>query len=119
MADKSGPGILWLWAGIGVGAVVGATLGVLYAPKSGRETRHAIVSTAEQGTKAVRERARQYREQAEHAVKRGRDSVSQRADRIRAAVEAGRKAYREAISTLEPEAAGEPKVEKAIGTSAV
>jgi len=105
MANDSSPNILWFWAGIGMGAALGAVLGILYAPKSGRETRQAIASTAEQGTKAVRERARRYREQAEQAVKNGRECMTQRADKIRAAVEAGRKAYREATSTQAPEAA--------------
>jgi len=36
----------WFLAGLGVGAVVG----ILYAPKSGRETREDIANSAREGT---------------------------------------------------------------------
>jgi gas vesicle protein len=100
MADDTGNGMLWFLAGLGLGAA----LGVLYAPKSGRETRDAILSATEEGTEAVRDRARQYREQAEQAVSRGREYINQQTEQIRSAVDAGKQAYREATSApAEPE----------------
>ena len=99
MADETGNGILWFLAGLGVGAA----LGVLYAPKSGQETRDAILNAAEEGGDAVRERARHYREQAEDAMHRGREYVNQQTDQIRSAFEAGRQAYREATAAPAPE----------------
>jgi gas vesicle protein len=99
MADECGSGILWFLAGLGLGAA----LGVLYAPKAGREIRDAILTAAEESGATVKERARQYRGQAQEAVNRGRDYVSQQKDQIRSAFEAGREAYREATSTPEPE----------------
>jgi gas vesicle protein len=104
MSDDSGNGILWFLAGLGVGAA----LGVLYAPKSGGETRDAILSAAEEGTDAMREHARRYRDQAEQAVNRGREYVNQQTDQIRSAFEAGRQAYREATTTPGSEG-GAPK----------
>ena len=104
MADENGSGILWFLAGLGLGAA----LGVLYAPKSGRETRDAILSAAEESTETVRDRARQYREQAQDMMGRGREYVEQQKDQIRSAFEAGRQAYREATSGPEPEG-GTPK----------
>jgi gas vesicle protein len=104
MADDSGNGILWFLAGLGVGAA----LGVLYAPKSGQETREAILSAAEEGTDAVRDHARRYRDQAEQAVHKGREYVGQQTDQLRSAFEAGRQAYREATATPAPEG-GSPK----------
>ena len=104
MADENGSGILWFLAGLGLGAA----LGVLYAPKSGRETRDAILSAAEESTDTVRDRARQYREQAQDMMNRGREYVEQQKDQIRSAFEAGRHAYREATSEPEPEG-GTPK----------
>lgn len=97
MSDESSNGILWFLAGLGVGAA----LGVLYAPKSGRETREAILNAAEEGRDVVRDRARQYRDQASEWVERGKDAVSSQKDQFRSAFEAGRQAYREA--TAEPE----------------
>lgn len=102
MADDSSNGILWFLAGLGVGAA----LGVLYAPKSGRETREALLSAAEEGQEAVRERARQYREQAQGWYEKGKDTVAQQKEQFRSAFEAGRQAYREAT---EPATEGTPK----------
>jgi gas vesicle protein len=97
MADDSSNGFLWFLAGLGIGAAVG----VLYAPKAGRETREDILRAAEDGRELVRDRARQYRNQAGEWVDRGKDVVSQQKEQFRSAFEAGRQAYREA--TTEPE----------------
>jgi gas vesicle protein len=108
----------WFVAGLGLGAL----LGVLYAPKSGRETREEIISYAKEGTEYVRVRAREAADQAgtlvgrgkaqateyvqrgrevveqgraqwEDFVDKGRDFVSDQSTRVAAAVEAGRQAY--------------------------
>ena len=94
MADQccSGNGILWFLAGLGVGAAVG----VLYAPKSGRETRESILTAAEESREVVQERARKYKEQAQEWADRGKDVIAQQKDNIRSAFEAGRQAYRDA-----------------------
>ncbi len=101
MADDSSNGLLWFLAGLGVGAA----LGVLYAPKSGRETREAIMNAADEGREAMRERAKQYRDQAQQWYDKGREAVSQQKDQFRNAFEAGRQAYREATEAPE----GTPK----------
>lgn len=96
MADEScgcnGGGILWFLAGLGIGAAVG----VLYAPKAGKEIRDSILTAAEEGRDVVQERARKYREQAQEWADRGKDVISQQKDNIRSAFEAGRQAYRDA-----------------------
>ena len=95
MSDENGGGgILWFLAGLGIGAA----LGVLYAPKSGKETRDDIARYAQDGTDQVKQRAKQYREQANQWVEKGKDVVTQQKDQIRSAVEAGKQAYREATS---------------------
>src|SRR5512142_783670 len=96
MADKNGNSFLWFLLGLGVGAAVG----VLYAPRSGRETREAILKGAEEGTEKIKEKARQAREQASEWVEKGRDMLRQQKEQFRSAVEAGRQAYR---STTEGE----------------
>jgi gas vesicle protein len=92
MSDRNGSGVLWFLAGLGIGAAVG----ILYAPRSGNETREAILSRAEEGREYMRTRARQAREQANDWVDRGRDVLSQQKDQIRSAFEAGKQAYHEA-----------------------
>jgi gas vesicle protein len=75
---------------------VGAAVGVLYAPKSGRETRESILTAAEESREVVQERARKYKEQAQEWADRGKDVIAQQKDNIRSAFEAGRQAYRDA-----------------------
>jgi len=116
--ENQSASIGWFVAGLGIGAL----LGVLYAPKSGRETREDLISSAKDGTEYVRVRARdvvdqagnlvgrgkvhaseyvqkgrevveQGRAQWEEFVDKGRDFVSDQSNRVAAAVEAGKQAY--------------------------
>jgi gas vesicle protein len=93
MADDSSS-FGWFLAGVGLGALVG----VLYAPKSGSETRDALRARAEEGRDYVRDRAREAKREAADWADRGRDAVNQQKDQFRAAYEAGRQAYQEATN---------------------
>src|SRR5271155_1189691 len=84
----------WFLAGVGLGGRVG----VLYAPRSGSETRDVLRARAEEGRDYVRGRAREARDQASGWVDRGREVVNQQKDQSRAAYEAGRQAYQEATT---------------------
>jgi len=106
--DSKGQGLVWLLAGLGIGALVG----VLYAPKSGRETREDIAHGAREGTEYLRTRTKQAVEQVGTLVdkgkaqvseylERGRTLVGDQSNRVAAAVEAGREAYRTAESSGE------------------
>ena len=94
MADNDGGGILWFLAWLGIGAA----LGILYAPKTGEESRQQIRDAAEQGRDVVKQRARQAREQAGTWADKGRDYLNSQKDQIRSAYEAGRQAYQEATT---------------------
>lgn len=100
MSDRDGNSFVWFLAGLGVGALVG----VLYAPRSGSETREVLRARAEEGRDYVRSRAREARDQASQWVDKGKEVVGQQKEQFRAAYEAGRQAYRE--TTTE---AGAPK----------
>jgi gas vesicle protein len=91
MSDRDGNSFVWFLAGLGLGALAG----VLYAPRSGTETREALRARAEEGRDYVRSRAREAREQAAQWADRGRDVVNQQKEQFRAAYEAGRQAYQE------------------------
>ncbi|MFI5113918.1 MAG: YtxH domain-containing protein [Terriglobales bacterium] len=91
MSDRNGNSFLWFLAGLGVGALVG----VLYAPRSGEETREALRSKAEEGQERVRSQARRAREQAGDWIDRGRDVLNQQKEQFRNAYDAGRQAYKE------------------------
>jgi gas vesicle protein len=96
MADNDSNSFVWFLAGLGLGALAG----VLYAPRSGSETREVLRARAEEGRDYVRNRAREARDQASQWADKGRDVVNQQKDQFRAAYEAGRQAYHEA--TTEP-----------------
>ncbi len=98
MADRDGNSFLWFLAGLGIGAIAG----VLYAPRSGEETREALRSKAEEGTEYVRDRAKQAREQAAQWADVGRDVVTKQKEQFRSAYEAGRQAYQEATKPETP-----------------
>jgi len=91
MADRDGNSFVWFLAGLGIGAVVG----VLYAPRSGEETREVLLSKAQEGRERVRQHTQKAREQAEDWMERGRDTVVQQKEQLRSAIEAGRQKYRE------------------------
>ncbi|MFZ0951444.1 MAG: YtxH domain-containing protein [Candidatus Sulfotelmatobacter sp.] len=94
MSDRESNSFVWFLAGLGLGALVG----VLYAPRSGSETRDVLRSRAEEGREYMRTRARDARSQASEWVDRGRDVVNQQKEQFRAAYEAGRQAYQEATT---------------------
>jgi len=87
--DNNGFG--WFLAGLGLGALVG----VLYAPKSGRETRQSLIDAAEEGRDFVVTKGRQAREQAGQYTERGKEVLASQKEQFKAAYEAGVQAYRE------------------------
>jgi gas vesicle protein len=100
MSDRDGNGFLWFLTGLGIGAAVG----VLYAPRPGRETRDTLVHKAEEGRNLVVERAQRAREQANDWVEKGRDVLGQQKEQFKSAYDAGRQAYREATTEGESKA---------------
>jgi gas vesicle protein len=85
-----------------VGALSGAALAILFAPRSGRETREILSDklreTGERGRQAGEKALQKGREAAEDAARyldRQRDALERRRERLASAVEAGRQAYRD------------------------
>jgi gas vesicle protein len=97
---KDGNSILWFLAGVGIGTAVG----VLYAPRSGSETREVLRARVDEGRDFVRSQANEVREHATEWVDKGRDVLHQQKGQVRAAYEAGKQAYQE-VTTKETEAA--------------
>ncbi len=90
MAEK----LAWFLAGVGCGAAVG----ILYAPRSGDQTREVLRAKAEEGRQYVQDRTQRVRDQAGQWVDRGRDVVNQQKENLRGAVETGRQAYYESVT---------------------
>ncbi len=84
--------LVWFLAGLGAGAL----LGVLYAPRSGRETRQALREKADEGRDFVVTRGRQAKEQATQWAEKGREALGKHKESLGTAIDAGVQAYREA-----------------------
>lgn len=89
MADNVGSKVTYFLVGLGIGALVG----VLFAPKSGEETRDLLSKRADEGKDYAQRKARELRERAEEMIERGKEIATKQKDSISAAVEAGREAY--------------------------
>ena len=90
MADNVGSKVTYFLVGLGVGALVG----VLFAPKSGEETREYLSKRADEGRDFAQRKARELRERADDLIERGKEVASQKRETISAAVEGAREAYR-------------------------
>jgi gas vesicle protein len=106
--------------GLIVGGLIGAVIGILYAPKSGRETREDLARRADEvmakakeeyeiavekgkkaydatlaRLKAFEEAAKEKVEEAEDLAERGKESLQEGKTRLKKAIEAGVEAFRE------------------------
>lgn len=130
---ESSGGFAWFIAGLGLGAL----LGVLYAPKSGKETREELAASAREGKDYLYERGREMAAQASQVadrgkdyfdqyvgmgkeyvdrgkaqfseyMDRGKDLVNDQTNKFSAAVDAGRQAYRDTTQSGKQSQQGEP-----------
>jgi gas vesicle protein len=109
--DSSISGLGWFLAGLGIGALAG----VLYAPKSGRETRDELAAQARDAKEKANQYAQQGKEQlSDYAdkgreyydkgrtqwteyVDKGKDFIQQQGDKVASAVDAGKQIYQEKV----------------------
>jgi gas vesicle protein len=62
------------------GAAIGATVAILYAPKSGKDTRKYITHRAQQGKRAVADTSKDIVDASKEMIDRGRKLVDEAAD---------------------------------------
>src|SRR5215467_15908969 len=102
MSDNGGDKFIYFLAGAGIGAV----FALLFAPKSGRETRELIARTAtdsrdflstkvNEGRQIVEERGRRLGDDFTSFLDKSKDAVQRQKEQLTAAFEAGKAAYRE------------------------
>ena len=104
MSENSAGGdkFLFFLAGAGIGAV----LALLFAPKSGRETRELIARTAtdgrdflsnkvNEGRQIVEEKGKKLTDDFSSFLDKSKDAVQRQKEQLTAAFEAGKAAYRE------------------------
>jgi gas vesicle protein len=90
--DKNGLSSFLLGLGVGVG------IGMLFAPKSGQETREIIKSKAGESTDFIKQRGSELKDTAAGWVDKGKEAVGRQKETLSDAVEAGKQAYRDAVS---------------------
>ena len=95
--DKNGLSSFLLGLGVGVG------IGMLFAPKSGEETRKIIKEKAGEGTEYVKQRSSEMKQTATEWVEKGKEAMGRQketiSDAVSDAVQAGKQAYRDAVSS--------------------
>lgn len=95
-----------------IGGFVGASVALLFAPKSGLETRQLLTDKYRTGTEGLSRRVqagREYISETAHelgdrlseTVERGKDVITRQKEQVVSAIEAGKKAYQEEKSKLE------------------
>ena len=90
--DKNGLSAFLLGLGVGVG------IGMLFAPKSGSETREFIKSKAGEGSDYIKQRGSELKDSASDWVDRGKEALGRQKENLNDAMEAGKQAYRDAVS---------------------
>jgi gas vesicle protein len=99
--SSAGDKFLYFLAGAGVGAV----FALLFAPKSGRETREMIAKTAADGRDYISNKAAEGRQFVENTgrkatdefstfIDRSKEALQRQKEQLAAAFEAGKAAYR-------------------------
>ena len=85
-----------------LGGLTGAALALLYAPRSGQETRDILADKYREGEARAREakeraiaKGREVVDDASGYIEKQKQGLDQRKERFVAAVEAGRQAYKE------------------------
>jgi len=78
-----------------LGAMIGAATALLFAPRSGVETRKLIASKAKESADVIANRTKTVVGKTSEYVERGKEVLQQQRDQLAAAFEAGKQAYRE------------------------
>ena len=86
--------ISFFFLGLGLGVAVG----LLFAPKSGADTRDFIATKADQGKDYLRRASEQFRDSASDVLDKSKGAVARQRDQIANAIEAGKQAYRDVVS---------------------
>jgi len=90
MSESVGSRVSFFVVGLGIGAIIG----ILFAPKSGEETRDYLSAKADEGRDYAQQKARELRERAEDLLERSKEIMARQKDAVTSAVEAGKETYK-------------------------
>jgi gas vesicle protein len=94
MSDNAGSKVSFFLVGLGIGALVG----ILFAPKSGEETREFLSDKADEGREYAQRKAKELRERAEDLIERSKEIMSKQKDSLSTAVDVGKETYKREAS---------------------
>jgi gas vesicle protein len=89
MEDKIIQKVAYIVTGIGVGSLIS----ILFAPKSGEDTREYLTDKAKEATGYAQRQAREIRGRAGDLVQHAKEAVSQKKEQIVTAMNVGRDVY--------------------------
>lgn len=89
--DKDGLANFFLGLGIGV------AVGLLFAPKSGEETRDILLTKADEGKEYLKKQTSGLVDSAGDLLDKGRDIIGKQKENLNEAISAGKQAYREKV----------------------
>ena len=98
--NRDGLANFFLGLGIGVG------LGLLFAPKSGEETREILLGKADEGKEFLKKQTSELRENASglasDLLDKSKDIIGKQKESLNDAIQAGKQAYREKVEGVAP-----------------
>jgi gas vesicle protein len=89
MSERIDSKVAFFLVGLGIGSMIG----ILFAPKSGEETREYLTEKAKEGSEYAQQKARELKERAEDLVEHGNQMVRRKQEQIATAIDAGSEAY--------------------------
>jgi len=89
-----------------LGLGIGVAVGILFAPKSGDETRQLLRSKADESKDFLKQKTVELKDSAVDLADKSKMALQRQKEQLAAAVDAGRQAYKESIKTDAADEAG-------------
>ena len=89
-----------------LGLGIGVAVGILFAPKSGGETRQLLRSKADESKDYVVRKSEELKDSAADLADKGKLALQRQKDQLASAVDAGRQAYKESVANDRASEAG-------------
>jgi gas vesicle protein len=94
MSERNGSEVVLAFL---IGGLVGAAVGLLYAPATGKETRKKLKDIAEDWTDTVDTIGGEVKTKAQRIIAEGKERIVTQKERIEDAIEAGKHAYQKNV----------------------
>lgn len=89
-----------------LGLGIGVAVGILFAPKSGEETRLLLRSKADESKDYLKRKGEELKDSAVDLADKSKMALQRQKEQLAAAVDAGRQAYKETVTNPAGEEAG-------------